>query len=195
MNITNGEGQSRLAYLLIGIGILFLANQWFDFNLGGILWPFFVILPGAAFLYAAITGDERRAGLIFPGAVITGTGAILLYQSITDHWESWAYVWTLYPAFVGLALQFHGKRVGKNKDIETGREMTRWSMMALAIGFVFFELLIFGNFGGLAVWLVAGGLLLLLLNRRNSTSIPKRKYSMYTNGASEKRKHDAEEMI
>jgi hypothetical protein len=178
--LDNREQNSRLGYLLLGIGILFLANQWFGFNLSGILWPFFVIAPGAAFLYIAVTGDKSKAGFAFPGAIITGTGAILLVQSLTGHWESWAYIWALYPAFVGMALQFHGRRVGKQKDIDTGREMTRWSMTALAIGFVFFELMIFGNFGGLALWLVLGGILLLVMGR---------------NGATEKRKHDEQELI
>lgn len=199
----NRETSSRLGYLLIGISILFLATQWFGFNLSGILWNFFVIAPGAAFLYFAITGDEDKAGLAFPGAIITGTGLILLYQNLTGHWESWAYVWTLYPAFVGWALQFNGSKRGNDKEIETGREMIRWSMFALAIGFVFFELLIFGNFGGMAVWLLAGGVLLLVLGRNKHSGansgayIPKQKYSSraYTNGTGEKRKHDVEEII
>jgi hypothetical protein len=109
-------------------------------------------------------------------------------------------MWTLYPALVGFALQFHGKRMGKSDEINTGREMVRWSMVAFAASFVFFELLIFGNFGGLAVWLLVGGALLVLLGKgKSGTYIPKRKYSTeaypYTNGTGEKRKHDEQEIV
>src|SRR5687767_10207750 len=98
--IQQDRGRTITAVGLIGLGILFLLGQVFGFSLFSVLWPFFVILPGAAFLYGAFTGGKNAAGLAVPGSVITGTGLILLYQSLTNHWESWAYAWTLYPVFV-----------------------------------------------------------------------------------------------
>ncbi|MCU0476645.1 MAG: hypothetical protein MUC99_11150 [Anaerolineae bacterium] len=31
------------------------------------------------------------------GVMTTATGAILLFQAITDNWASWAYIWAIYP--------------------------------------------------------------------------------------------------
>ncbi|HEX2621345.1 MAG TPA: hypothetical protein VHL11_14400, partial [Phototrophicaceae bacterium] len=160
------DGRSRFGFGLIAVGVLFLFNQWFGWNLGGNLWPLFVMAPGLVFLYLAHTGEESSAGFYYPGAVITGTGLILFYQALTGNWASWAYIWALYPGFVGLALQLEGKKRGKRKQIETGREMTRWSLVAFAIGFLFFELIVFGNFGGLAVLLLGAGLLMVAMSRR-----------------------------
>ncbi|GAB4513835.1 MAG: hypothetical protein OHK0046_15050 [Anaerolineae bacterium] len=151
------------AIALIGLGIFFLANQVFNFNIFGLLWPFFVILPGVPFLYYALNGGKEHSGLIFPGLIISGTGVILLLQAITGHWESWAYIWTLYPAMVGYGLQFHGEREGDHVEVRTGKEMMRWSLVALAGFAFFFEFLIFGGLSGILLPLVllAAGLYLL----------------------------------
>jgi hypothetical protein len=116
------RGRSITAFSLIGLGVLFLLSQIFGFSLFSLLWPLFVIIPGAAFLYFAITGDKKMAGLAVPGTVITGTGLILLFQSITGYWQSWAYAWTLYPLFVGLALTFMGQRPGMKGRIKPGTD-------------------------------------------------------------------------
>src|SRR5215813_518898 len=110
--ISRERGRAIGAVTLIGLGLLFLLGQILNVSIFSFLWPFFVIIPGAAFLYFAITGGKNTAGLAVPGTVVTGTGLILLYQSLTNHWESWAYAWTLYPVFVGLALTFMGRRMG-----------------------------------------------------------------------------------
>jgi hypothetical protein len=188
------DGRSRLGYGLLALGVVFLLNQWLGWNIGGELWPLFIAAPGLVFLYLAVNGDERQTGFIYPGAVITGTGLILFYQNLTGNWGSWAYIWALYPGFVGLALQFEGRRKHQTKQVETGREMTRWSLVATAIGFLFFELLVFGNFGGFAVLLLGAGALLVALSRENN-SAPKAKYTTtYSNGTA-KRKHEEEPII
>src|SRR5438552_19018391 len=105
MTAERREGRPVIAIGLIGIGVLVFLGQLTGF--GGMFstfCPLFVAIPGLAFLYFAYTGDRKVAGLAVPGTVITGTGLILFYQNITGHWQSWAYVWTLYPLFVGLAL-------------------------------------------------------------------------------------------
>lgn len=204
--LDNQDNRSRTGYLLLALGAFFLISQWLGWSFAGLLWPLFVILPGAAFLYAAIKGDEKATGLIYPGAIIAGTGAILFMQNLTGHWESWAYIWTLYPALVGLAMTFEGKRRERRSHVETGRQMVQWGLAAFGIGFLFFELLIFGNFGGLAVLLLAFGAL-MLLNKNKSDSDrpmtvndlvkPKRidpaAYTGSANGT--KRKHDETEII
>lgn len=124
--ISPNRGRSITAFSLIGLVGLFLLSQIFGFSLFSILWPLFVIVPGAAFLYFAVTGDKKMAGLAVAGTVVTGTGLILLFQSITNHWQSWAYAWTLYPVFVGMALTFMGTRMEDAGTYKAGRGLVRY---------------------------------------------------------------------
>ena len=182
----NDKGRPIAAVVLIGLGVLFLAGQLFD--IGGILgwlWPFFVILPGMAFLYFAYTGGKNQSGLAVPGAVITGTGLILFYQNMTNHWESWAYAWSLYPLFVGLALTFMGGRTGDKGTLKTGQGLVRWGGMAFIVLAVLFEVVIFGGggiFGNLALplLLIGAGAFMLLRSQR----------PVLATGFGEKRKYD-----
>lgn len=134
--------RNPLAWVLVGVVILMLM---------GALWPLFIIAPGAVFLYAAKKGDKQNSGLIFPGMIITGTGLILLYQNMTGHWESWAYIWSLYPVMIGYAMRFNGQHTGNDTEITVGRNMMRYGLMAFAGLALFFELLIFGS---LSAWLL-----------------------------------------
>lgn len=185
--IQQDRGRSIAAITLIGLGVLFLAGQIFNFSILSVLWPFFVILPGAAFLYFAFTGGKGAVGLSVPGSVVTGTGLILLYQSLTGHWESWAYVWTLYPVFVGLALTFMGGRTGDSGTYNAGRGLVRWGGIAFLVAAAFFEFVIFsggGFLGSLAlpVLLIGIGAMMLfgrgLGNRKakNSDVVVSRKF-------------------
>jgi hypothetical protein len=154
------NGRNVGAIILIAIGALFFLTQGLNINIWGIFglsWPILVMLPGLVFLGLAILGDKRTAGFIVPGAIITGTGAILGVQNATGRWESWAYVWTLYPVFLGFALIFMGRRTANQTTERTGRGFVTWGTVAFLIGFAFFELLIFGGMAGL------GNLLLPLI--------------------------------
>jgi len=118
---------------------------------GGGLWPLLILLPGVALVFAANSGGRAASGLIFPGAVIAGTGALLLYQSITGHWESWAYAWTLYPVFVGMAMRFNGQRMNINKEVEVGEGLIKYGLLAFATLALMFELVLFN---GISLWLL-----------------------------------------
>jgi len=118
---------------------------------GGGLWPLFILLPGLAFIYAAHSGGRGASGLIFPGAIIAGTGGLLLYQSITGHWESWAYAWTLYPVFIGMAMRFNGDRMNINKEVEVGNGLVKYGLLAFATLALMFEIVIFS---GISLWLL-----------------------------------------
>ncbi|MEZ4669563.1 MAG: hypothetical protein R3E39_16790 [Anaerolineae bacterium] len=182
----NDKARPIGALVLIGLGILFLAGQIFD--IGGIigwLWPFFVILPGAAFLYFAYTGGKSQAGLAVPGAVITGTGLILFYQNVTNHWESWAYAWALYPLFVGLALTFMGERTADKGTLKTGQGLVRGGGIAFIVLAALFELVLFGRggiFGNFAIPLVLIGAGIFMLYRHQ--------HPVFANGFGDKRKYD-----
>jgi hypothetical protein len=157
-NRTSCEGESEmrdlqtqdsrlLAFVLIGLGILFLAGQIFSFNWLGMMWPLFVIGPGLPFLYFAHK-DRKNSGLIFPGIIVTGTGLILLYQNLTGHWQSWAYIWALYPVMVGMALQFNGERSNSTGEAKTGCAMVRYGLAGFAALALLFEFFIFGSILG-----------------------------------------------
>lgn len=172
--------------ILIALGFLFLAGQIFD--IGDIMetfWPFFVIVPGLAFLAGAVMGDKRSAGLAVPGAMVTGTGLILLYQNLTDHWESWAYIWTLYPVFLGLAFNFMARRTDNTKLAQTGRGFVIWGLVGLIVLGAVFELFIFGGMGWLGNLLIPGAMIaagVYLLMRNHSRSPV-----LVTNGSKTKR--------
>lgn len=166
MSSTNDSGRQLAAGALIGLGVLFLAAQFFGFSLFGVLWPFFVIVPGLAFLYPALTGGKDKAGLAIPGAMITGTGLILFYQALTGHWISWAYIWALYPVFLGLAFTFVGRRNEDRSLYETGNGFVKWGLGGFIGMWLLFEVLIFG--GGnplislaLPVVLIGAGIMML----------------------------------
>ncbi len=168
MMVREHDGRPVLALGLIALGILVFFGQLT--GLGGMfstLWPLLVVVPGLAFLYFAYTGDKHVAGLAVPGTVITGTGLILFYQNITGHWASWAYIWTLYPLFVGLALRFMAQRTGDEGTQKASSILMRIGAVGFIIGAIFFELMIFGHggvFGNLALPIVLvalGGFLLM----------------------------------
>jgi hypothetical protein len=181
-NTTNKDtGRGLGGIVLIGIGLLFLLGQVFNVSILGTLWPFFIIGPGAAFLYFA-QKDKKASGLAVPGSMITGTGLILLYQSLTGHWASWAYIWALYPVFLGLALRFMGRQTGDTQMARNGDGFVTWGGLAFIVMAALFELLIFnagGIFGSLLLPLVliVGGVWLLRPGRTRSTSKEKAKVS------------------
>ncbi len=178
-------GRSAAAIGLIGLGVLFLLAQYIGFSFLGTLWPLFVMLPGLAFLYFAYTGDQRHAGLAIPGAMITGTGAILFYQNLTGHWTSWAYIWALYPVFLGFAFVFMGRRTGDRHQIMLGDNFVKWGLFGFVVLWAFFELLIFGGNSPLIstivpLALIAAGIYILTRGRRVTTYGPRK--SKWVNG-------------
>ena len=173
MTAERRDGRPVLALGLIAVGVLIFFGQLTGFGgMIGTFWPLFVMIPGFAFLYFAYTGDKHVAGLAVPGTVITGTGLILFYQNITGHWSSWAYAWTLYPLFVGLALRFMAQRTGDEGTQKASHILVRIGAIGFIVGAIFFELMVFGNggiFGSLAlpVVLVAIGGFMLFANKKS----------------------------
>ena len=63
-------------------------------------WPMWVMFAGAAILVIGLLVGE--SDMAVPACIVAGIGGILYYQNTTNHWESWAYLWTLIPGFVGV---------------------------------------------------------------------------------------------
>jgi hypothetical protein len=88
--------------LLILMGGFFLVTRLMPDLFGVIYWPFIIIGLGLMFLLLAVL--TRSGGLAIPGCIIGGIGGIFYWQAMTNHYESWAYIWTLIPGFVGLGV-------------------------------------------------------------------------------------------
>jgi hypothetical protein len=59
-----------------------------------------VIGAGALiFLIGLLTGAPAMA---IPACIVAGIGAILYYQQQSSDWQSWSFLWTLIPGFVGV---------------------------------------------------------------------------------------------
>ena len=106
--------------VMVVVGAVALAIQQVDINflpnLGSWGWPLFILVPGLVLLGAAVIAP-RPGGVAFAvgGAVVTTVGGILLYQSQSGHWESWAYAWALLPTAAGLAFLGYGLLVSDRR--------------------------------------------------------------------------------
>lgn len=165
-NITSRKDPKRgiVGVILIGVGIMFLLKI-------DLLWPLFILVPGLLLLFATLAGGSRTAPLAIPALLITGTGALLFVQNLTNYWQSWAYAWTLYGVFLGMGLGLMGRLTRNGGLIALGHGFVTVSLAAFAGFAVFFELII-GIGGGFSsgLWaVVLIGLGLWLLLRRGSS--------------------------
>ncbi len=169
---------------LIGLGMLFLLAEVLRINLWGYIWPFFIIIPGLIFFIAMVLGGKSAAPLAIPGSLITILGLLLFYQTLFNHFESWAYAWALiFPTGVGIGLIVDGTWAGRPGTVEEGK---RWAKVGiiifLALG-AFFELILGISRHGPArfIWpllVVAAGLYLIfrqtMPGQRPATAAPAR---------------------
>jgi len=137
-------GPAVLGLLLVGVGVAALAIRQYDINflpnLGEWGWPFFVIVPGLVLMGASlIPARPQGAALAVVGAVITAVGALLLYQSQSGHWESWAYAWSLLPAAAGAALVLYGLFAGERGMWTAGLWLAGIAAVLFVAGAWFFE--------------------------------------------------------
>jgi hypothetical protein len=162
------RGQLAMGLILILAGAWFVAvNQVPDLKewAGQYLeWPLNIIAIGAALLVVGLL--VGAPGMAVPAAIVAGVGGILTYQNSTGDWNSWSYMWTLIPGFIGVGNILHGLFTWNGRRAREG-------MNAIAVSAVLF--LIFGTLlGGLEIlggsygvaallvvvglWLVANGL-------------------------------------
>jgi len=132
-------GAAILGALLIVLGLIFLAGQYLNFDIGTFGWPFYVIGPGLALVLLGLT-QRNGSGLTIGGSVITLVGVLLFYQNVTDHWESWAYAWALVaPGGSGLGMLLYGTRARNAAMARAGLWQVIIALAMFAAGFVFFE--------------------------------------------------------
>jgi hypothetical protein len=105
-NAMNRQNRTQLVLgaLLILLGLWFMAAQqvpalraWAQLQFQ---WPFYVIGAGALILVIGLlTG---AANMAIPACIVAGIGGVLYYQNLSNDWESWSFMWTLIPGFVGV---------------------------------------------------------------------------------------------
>lgn len=133
------RGPAVLGAVLVALGILFLAGQLLDFDIGEVGWPFFVIAPGVVLLALGLTMRDA-APMVIAGSVVTTVGLVLLYQNTTDHWESWAYAWALVgPGAAGIGSMLAGTRNGNRGMVRAGAWQALTGVAIFAVGLFFFE--------------------------------------------------------
>ena len=153
--------------ILILIGAIFLFVNVFGIHFGQV-WPIIFFIIGAGFYLPVLLLSRDRqnlAGLLVPGTILFGLGVIFFYNIFADNWGSWAYIWTLIPASVGLGLLF-AARVGHwgGDTMKVGFWMFVISTGACLILAAFFN---GGNVGSIgAVLLIGLGVALLIQSIR-----------------------------
>jgi hypothetical protein len=129
--------------MLIVLGGIFLAGQFLDLQLSRYLWPLFIIIPGLLLFYFMISGGKAAAPFAIPGSLVTAVGLLLLYQSATNHWESWAYAWALiFPTSFGVGLAIMGMRSDQEGLRRAGEGFIKVGIIVFLVGGMFFELII-----------------------------------------------------
>lgn len=149
--------------LLVIFGVLALLGQLFrNFNFWETFWPFFVIGVGLLFFVGMFAGGRSVSGLAIPGSIITTIGLMLFYQNITDHWESWAYGWTVILMSVGLGIFIMGIWGQNMTQRDAGLRVLRIGLILFVIFGAFFELIFTaGKPFGLRSIIFPAGLILL----------------------------------
>lgn len=145
---TNSTRSNREALILGGglllMGIILLIGRILSIPFGDYMWPFIFIVPGVlVFVSALVSESSSGEGLSILGAILTSLGLIFLFQSVTGFWASWAYIWALVaPTSIGVAQIVYGTRKDRESIVQSGRKLVNLGLIFLAIGFVFFELII-----------------------------------------------------
>lgn len=163
-----GRTQLALGIILILLGAWFIAQRTFPevaaFADRFSDWPFTVIGVGALLLVLGLI--LGAPGLAVPAAIVAGIGGILYYQDLTSDWDSWSYMWTLIPGFVGVGVLLQGL-LGEDtrRNLRHGLNL----MVISAVLFLVFSAFLggwdlLGNFGPaillilLGLWVLGSGL-------------------------------------
>jgi len=108
----------------------FMPDFWEIFS-----WPWIVIGIGLVlFVLGAAVGEP---GMAVPATIMCGLGGILAYQWYTGDWQSWSYIWTLIPGFVGIGIVLMSL-LGGDASLKDGSTLMFISFIMLAVFGSFF---------------------------------------------------------
>jgi hypothetical protein len=150
--------------ILIALGLLSLFGQLFSgLPFWSYLWPFIVIGIGGMFFIGMFAGGKSVAGLAIPGSIISCIGLMMFFQNLANHWESWAYGWTVILFSVGLGIFIMGLYTKDAQRRQSGLRVMRIGAILFIIFGGFFEGLIFTAFRGNGIQPYIFPVLLILL--------------------------------
>lgn len=144
--VLNHRASLIVGLALVGLGVLFLLQQLFDWSVWDALWPVIIIAFGGLFFAGMVAGGKGAGPLAIPGSIITVIGVILFTINLLDRWEAWAYTWGLIVAAVGLGLAINGWWSDLPGLRRSGLELLRVGVFLFVLFGLFFEVLIFGSF-------------------------------------------------
>lgn len=128
--------------LLIILGVLLIFDDFFrGINVMGIFWPLFLIGIGLLFFTMMLSGGKSSAVLAIPGSIFACLGMMMFIQNLTDHWESWAYGWTVIIFSVGLGIYIKGVYGEQERSRQSGYFLMRLGAILFIIFGLFFELI------------------------------------------------------
>ncbi|MEJ5312363.1 MAG: hypothetical protein WHX52_21570 [Anaerolineae bacterium] len=140
-NLTTGLMLILIGAVLLALQVFPGLGAWFKFTF---TWPMIIIFIALAIFISGLLSGEPDAAI--PACIIGGIGGILYLQTIgVLTWQSWAYMWTLIPGFVGVGMLIAGLLNWKRAQIGEGLE----SILTSAVLFTIFGSLfgdIFGYF-------------------------------------------------
>lgn len=156
--------------VLIGGGLFLLAANLLPFSLFGFIWPLFIIGPGLLLMWPAHKATPETpnvlAFLAIPGAFLVGLGLLLGVMSISDHWESWAYAWTLLPAAAVAGALYMKRHQPQSRLHKSGHRLIRTLVVAFMGLAILMELFIFpGREEWWPLLLIGAGLYLVVKQR------------------------------
>jgi len=149
--------------VMIACGLFSLVARVFSNIDWGFLWPFLIIGFGGLFFVAMFVGGKQASGFAIPGSIVSGIGLILLFQNITDHWESMSYFWAMIIVFVGLGIYIMGWYGDNAGQKQSGAGVMKIGLILFIIFGSFFEMIFspFSNFIFPILLILLGGYLVL----------------------------------
>jgi hypothetical protein len=130
--------------ILVAIGAIAWAMNVADIDpsqwLGGSGWTLFIFVPGLLLLVAGLMSrGEPAQGLTIAGFIVMTVAAMLFVMDRTEHYEAWAYAWTLIPGAAGLGVIVHGLRTGDRGKLGEGARLILIALAMFIVGAWFFE--------------------------------------------------------
>ncbi len=128
--------------LLVAFGVLALLAQmvpglnfWSDF------WPFIIVAFGAMFFAIMFASGKSAGGLAIPGSIFVGIGLMMVIQNLTNHWESWAYGWTVIIFSVGVGIYIMGFWSEVERQRQAGKRLMGLGLVLFVVFGAFFEMI------------------------------------------------------
>jgi hypothetical protein len=94
---------------LIGLGLVFLFRDQLQVD-WGVIWPFFLIVPGAFIFVRSLTIGEpgQKTGGLIGGAILVFLGAVFLAENYLD--LDWQKIWPFFLIIPGVAILLGASR-------------------------------------------------------------------------------------